>query len=54
MDGFADQLLVQLPHPRSSRYLQPFDDVMADIMNHMTFVEESLGYFPVTIEAFLL
>ena len=27
---------------------------MGDIMRHMTFVEESLGYFPVTVEAFIM
>ena len=43
-----------LPNPRSEFYLQHFDDVMSDVMTHMTFVEETLGYFPVTIEAFIL
>ena len=28
--------------------------VMADIMNHMKFVEDSLGFFPITVEAFIL
>ena len=27
---------------------------MSDVMNHLNFVEETLGYFPVTIEAFIL
>jgi ABC-type antimicrobial peptide transport system permease subunit len=27
---------------------------MSDVMNHMNFVEQALGYFPVTIEAFIL
>jgi len=43
-----------LPNPRSEYYLQQFDKVMSDIMQHLTFVEETLGYFPVTIEAFIL
>ena len=43
-----------LPYPRSEFYLQQFDKVMSDIMQHLTFVEETLGYFPVTIEAFIL
>ena len=43
-----------LPNPRSEFYLQQFDKVMSDIMQHLTFVEETLGYFPVTIEAFIL
>ena len=27
---------------------------MSQVMQHLTFVEETLGYFPVTIEAFIL
>jgi ABC-type antimicrobial peptide transport system permease subunit len=54
MDEFADQLVLTLPSPRSMYYLQPFDNVMSDIMTHMSFVEESLGYFPVTVEAYIM
>lgn len=43
-----------LPNPRSEYYLQQFDKVMSEVMQHLTFVEETLGYFPVTIEAFIL
>ena len=46
--------MLTLPHPRSSHYLQPFDTVMANVMNHMSFVEDSLGYFPITVEAFIM
>ena len=35
-------------------YLQPFDNVMSDIMAHMSFVEDSLGYFPITVEAYIM
>ena len=27
---------------------------MSDIMQHLNFVEETLGYFPISIEAFIL
>ena len=54
LDEFADQFVMTLPNPRAEHYLQTFDKVMADVMTHMTFVEETLGYFPVTIEAFIL
>lgn len=43
-----------LPHPRSEFYLQPFDSVMRDVMTHLTYVEETLGYFPIQVEAFIL
>lgn len=54
LDEFADQFVMTLPHPRAEYYLQPFDNVMRDVMSHLTFVEETLGYFPVQIEAFIL
>lgn len=54
LDEFADQFVMTLPSPRSEYYLQQFDKVMSDIMSHLTFVEETLGYFPVTVEAFIL
>jgi len=34
--------------------MQHFDAVMSDVMKHMNFVEQSLGYFPVNIEAFIM
>lgn len=46
--------MLTLPEPRTEFYLQHFDDVMSDVMRHMSFVEQSLGYFPVTVEAFIL
>jgi len=39
LDQIADQLLVQLPHPRSAHYLQPIDTVMQTVQKHMAFVE---------------
>ena len=27
---------------------------MANVMHHMSFVEDSLGYFPITVEAFIM
>ena len=54
LDGFADQFLLQLPKPRSSHYLKKFDKVMESVMTHMTFAEDSLGYFPVNVDAFIL
>ena len=27
---------------------------MANVMDHMSFVEDSLGYFPITVEAFIM
>ena len=43
-----------LPNPRAEYYLKPFDIVMSEVMKHLNFVEETLGYFPVQIEAFIL
>ena len=54
LDEFADQLVLTLPHPRSEYYLQQFDKVMRDVMQHLSYVEDLLGYFPITIEAFIL
>ena len=54
LDEFADQFVMTLPSPRSEYYLQQFDKVMSDVMQHLNFVEATLGYFPVTIEAFIL
>ena len=54
LDQFADQFVMALPNSRSEYYLQQFDKVMSDVMQHLVFVEEKLGYFPVAIEAFIL
>ena len=54
LDEFADQFVLTLPNPRSMFYLKPFDTVMSDVMDHMSFVEESLGYFPITVEAYIM
>ena len=54
LDEYADQLLVQLPKPRSAHYLKPADVVIADIKTHMAYVEEKLGFFPINVEAFIL
>lgn len=54
LDSFADQFLLSLPAPRSAFYLQPFDSVTSDVMGHVRFAEDALGYYPVTIEAMIL
>lgn len=54
LNEYADQLLLQLPQPRSAHYLQPFDEVMDTVQGHMAYAEEALGYFPINVEAFLL
>ena len=54
LDQFADQFVMTLPNPRAEYYLKPFDIVMSEVMKHLNFVEETLGYFPVQIEAFIL
>jgi hypothetical protein len=54
LDGFADQFILQLPNPRSNYYLRNFNDVMESVMAHMSFAEDSLGYFPVNLDAFIL
>jgi len=54
LDQYADQFAAQLPRPRSSFYLQPFDNVMTSVMSHMSFVEESLGFYPISVEAYIL
>jgi len=54
LDQFADQFVIQLPAPRQSTYLQPIDKVMAQVQKHMAFAEEVLGFFPVSVEAFIL
>lgn len=45
---------MQLPKPRSAHYIKPADVVIADIMDHMAFVEDKLGFFPINVEAFIL
>lgn len=54
LDQFADQFLLQLPAPRMSTYLQPVDTVMADVQNHMAHAEDLLGFYPISVEAFIL
>lgn len=54
LDQFADQFVVQLPAPRQSTYLQPIDKVMDTVQKYMAFTEEVLGFFPITVEAFIL
>ena len=43
-----------LPAPRQEHYLQKFDKVMSDVMQHLDFVEAEMGYFPIQIEAYIL
>lgn len=54
LDGFADQFVLQLPKPRSSFYLKKFDQVMEGVGSHLSFAEDSLGYFPINVDAFIL